>query len=187
MRIAACGHTMKAILFCILLLWTVAGCRRGNPEDDAALTAAPPPAAAMAPTGESVQLDDRLAQLDRQLQVMLKREVDDGTEARMLRAEALTDRLLEADPPVEWLASDYSLDARLRQLQALADRIVAAMRRDAAADSIRSDMRDLQRRVALLRRELAQPGGGAAPPSLDSLLAAVRMDAPMAAEGPGGE
>lgn len=179
---------MKSASFAALLaLVTLAGCRRANPEEQAGAANAVPPAAAMARLGESPRLDDRLAELDSLLQEMLSGDFGDEARAGMMRAEALTDRLLEAEPAVQWLASDYSLAARLRQLQALADRIVASIRRGADDQAIRAEVRDLQRQIATLRRELARPGGGPAPPSLDSLLSAVRMDAPAAAEGPGGE
>ena len=135
----------------------------------------------------AVQLEARLAELESVLRESMGGDLDDAKVERLLRAEALTDRLLEAEPPVEWLATDYSLDSKLRQLQALADRIVAQIRRGGEEQAVARDVRDLRRAVAVLRRDLVRPGGGKAPPPLDSLLASVRVEAPPAEEGASGE
>ena len=163
----------------------LAGCG-APPDDDEATSPAPPPAAALQ-MGESVQLGERLRELEEVLRESLGGDLDDGKIQRLLQAEALTDRLLEAEPPLEWLATDYSLDSKLRQLQALADRIVAQIRRGGEEQAVERDVRDLRRLVALLRRELEQPGGGDAPPPLDSRRAAVRVPGGIAEEGAGGE
>ena len=176
--------TMK--YFCLLgAAAFLLGCG-APPDDDDSMAPAPPPAAALQ-MGESVQLAERLRELEEVLRESLGGDLDDEKVQRLLRAEALTDRLLEAEPPMEWLATDYSLDSKLRQLQALADRIVAQIRRGGEEQAVERDVRDLRRLVALLRRELEQPGGGNAPPPLDSLLASVRVQGGMAEEGAGGE
>jgi hypothetical protein len=176
----------KSFLLASALL-ILGACRGRTPDEENVAGPVPPPAAAFAVSGESMRLEDRLARLERQLARIERHDIDDEAKTQLMAAEAQTDRLLEAEPPVQWLASDYSLEARLRQLQALADRIVAVIRRGEDDASLPDDVRALRREVTALRRDLARPGGGRAPVSLDSLLAAVRMDVQPAAEGLGGE
>lgn len=143
----------------------VAGCERGggDPEDA-------PPMDVVAPIA-GTPLAEALELLDRQLAEVLQLGMEGEGLQRFMVAEAITDRLLETQHPFPWLrAGGYSLDARLRQIQALADRIAAAVRSSAPADTVLVDLRRLRRDVVELRQALAQ-GGGPAPMSLERLLA----------------
>jgi hypothetical protein len=120
--------------------------------------------------------------LDRGLR-MLEQEVNaagndlgKSSVAHLLRAEAITDRLLEAQLPFTWLRADsYSLEAYVRQIQALADRIVAEIRNSEDRALVAQDVSELRKRVQALRRDLTR-GGGSPPWPLDSLLAGVPAD-----------
>ena len=64
--------------------------------------------------------------------------------------QELTDRLLETRYP-RWLRSEsYSVDAKLRQIQALADRVVAEIGSNAPKDSSLSDLKLLMGSVTAL-------------------------------------
>lgn len=126
---------------------------------------APTSAAALAPGMETENLNEQL----RKLEVELGHAVE-GEPDRVLTAEAITDRLIHAERSVDWLAGGYSVQARLRQLQAMADRVVALMRRGATLESVASDVSTMRAAVEDLQRRLAMPGGGSAPAPLDSLL-----------------
>lgn len=137
----------------------------------------PPPAAIIAPVRESMSLGEKLERLQTELDAALARgELDAVTRARIFRAEAITDRILEAPPPFEWLAADYDLEAWLRQLQAMADRIIAELRRDELEQRILEDTGRLREAVVALRIELARPGAGTRPTPLDTLLAHITVD-----------
>lgn len=150
----------------------------------------PPPAAMIAPVREWMTLDDKLARLQVELEAALARgELDRSAELRILRAEAITDRILESEVPFAWLAEGYGVEARLRQLQALGDRVVAQLRRNEPGERILADVARLHKQVTRLRTGLALPGGGEAPAPLDSLLAWVHTDSAlvMVHEGATGE
>ncbi|HEY0810288.1 MAG TPA: hypothetical protein VGD49_09010 [Longimicrobiales bacterium] len=160
-----------------LLLLTAAflsGCRR-NPEDNAVSDPSPPPAAAL--SGQQQSLDAGLRTLDTELSEAMRGDLDgDGAKNHLLRAEAITDRLLESDLPFHWLrARDYSVESMVRQIQALADRVIAKMRNGLDGQDLLPDVRELRQTVIQLRRALAM-GGGPAPVSLDSLLARYAND-----------
>lgn len=157
----------------LLLVLPLASCRR-NPEENAVSLPAPPPAAALAGQGKS--LDSSLIELGTELSKAIGSGMDDNGKTHMLRAEAITDRLLETRLPFSWLAStSYSLESYVRQIQALADRIVAEMRSGMDKAVLMHDVAELRARVVGLRRAMAA-GGGKAPPSLDSLLATTPAD-----------
>lgn len=165
---------MKRVSGLGLVLLAV-GCHRGE-EVQRSAVAAPPPAVVLTSALEPLGLEERLALLDRELaEGEARDEIDDHAIARFFRAEAITDRLLESNVPYAWLAEGYDLESRLRQIQSLADRVVAQIRRGAAEEGIMADVAVLRRQVADLRRALGE-GGGEAPPSLDALLAGVRAD-----------
>lgn len=126
---------------------------------------APPPAALLAP-GQDVDLPDKLAAVAAEIDLALG-----GEPARVLTAEAMTDQLLHAPRDIDWLATGYSVESRLRQIQSKADGIVAAMRRGATLTAIEPDLATLRADVEDLRRHLELPGGGPAPPTLETLLA----------------
>lgn len=127
---------------------------------------APPAAAVVAPGMEKESLAEQLQDLEAELERAMAGEPD-----RLLPAEAITDRLIHARRPVDWLATGYDVEARLRQLQAMADRVVARLRRGASLESVETDVATMRAAVADLMEQLSRPGGGAAPPTLDSLLA----------------
>ncbi len=150
-------------------------CRPRNLEDSAGAAPEPPPAAAIATAADTIPLTQQLQRLEEVTRSALQDEGQDAMRVHILQAEALTDRLLEARLPYQWMANQYSVEARLRQLQALADRIVAEFRRDEARESIRQDLSLMLDRVTSLRQEL-RLAGRPAPPSIDSLLAGVPQD-----------
>jgi len=165
---------MKRVGWSILVLLAV-GCHRGE-EVQRSAVAAPPPAVVLTSALESLGLEERLALLDRELaEGEARGEVDEHAIARFFRAEAITDRLLESNVPYPWLAEGYDLESRLRQIQSLADRVIAQIRRGATEEEILADVAGLRRQVAALRRAMGE-GGGEAPPSLDALLAGVQAD-----------
>ena len=144
-----------------------AGADMTTADGDAQL---PPPAAAMSAEG-GLGLDSRLERLEADLGRVIEGGLDDESQAYILAAEATTDRLLEEQPTADWLQVGYLVEARLRQIQALADRIVAELRREVAKELILEDVAALRASVRDLRAQLAAQGNGGAPPSLDSLLA----------------
>lgn len=125
-----------------------------------------PPAAAMISPGEAGETLD--AQLER-LRIELAAGMA-GDPERLLTAEAITDGLMEARRPFDWLSAGYDVEARLRQLQAMADRVVAQLRRNAPLSAVEEDVETMTISLTDLRRYLAAGAGGPAPPSLDSLL-----------------
>lgn len=150
------------------LVAATAGCGQAGGDVDGEQL---PPAAALSPSGGALTLEQKLAELDQTLGVILQTELSEESRPRVYRAEAVTDRLLEDEPPVAWLATGYDVEARLRQIQALADRIVAQMRRDVDRAVVLEDVAALHYAVRDLRTQLASEGGGRRPPPLDSLLA----------------
>lgn len=148
-------------------------CRR-NPEDRAVSQPAPPPAAALARQGTN--LDQSLQDLEKELSQALGSGLDKNGMTHIVTAEAITDRLLESRLPFAWLrATSYSLEAYVRQIQSLADRIVAESRSGVDTGTLTHDATLLRRKVINLRQVLAL--GGANPPmSLDSLLAKAPAD-----------
>jgi hypothetical protein len=166
----------QAIMRFSVLIFLVAAAACGqNPEESAISEASPPPAAALA--GRHQSLDEGLKLLDAELAAAMSDDLGSANaKSRLLRAEAITDRLLEADLPFHWLnARDYSVESMIRQIQALADRVVAKMRNGMDGQEILVDVRDMRRKVLMLRRDLTA-GGGPPPVSLDSLLARYGND-----------
>jgi hypothetical protein len=170
----------KVVLLSVCLL----GCSRGNPEE-VAVSAPPPPSAAVLAPGTGATLDARLAQLENELNSAIAHPNDDFSN-KLIRAEAITDRLLETKLPFAWIrTSSYGVEPMVRQIQALADRVLAEMRSGMPTDSVMPDVRMLQDRVKRLRAGL-RTAGSAAPPSLDQLLAAYAADT-LATTGDHGE
>ena len=165
------------LLLLIAVLAGLAGCRR-NPEEEAVSEPTPPPAAAFASQHQS--LDEGLKALDEELQRAMRGSLEgQSAKEHFLRAEAITDRLLEADLPFLWLKSrDYSVESAVRQIQALADRVVAQVRNGLDGARIEPDVRELRQKVLRLRQDLAA-GGGPPPLPLDSLLARYARDTPL--------
>lgn len=125
----------------------------------------PPAAAQIAPGMQTADLEDQLRTLAAEIEGARA-----GEPERLLTAEAVTDQLMHARRSLDWLAIGYDVEARLRQLQAMADRIVAQLRRGATLTSVEEDVETMQAAVDDLLTHLSRPGGGMAPPSLDSLL-----------------
>jgi hypothetical protein len=153
----------------LLLLLLLASCQRLS---DASAAATEVPATAVVPLASGLPLDQMLDMLQRELDAAVSGELDDDdVNARLIRAEAITDRLLDSRIPFEWLSAEhYRLDARLRQIQALADRVIAQIRSRAARTAMLTDARVLRDDVVRLRGEIGK-GGGAAPRPLSELLA----------------
>lgn len=148
------------ILFPALLL--IAAC---DDDSNAQLGNDAPPAAALTPGMDAENLDVQLQTLEAEIGRAL-----DGESGRLLTAEAITDRLIHADRSVDWLSPGYDVEARLRQIQSMADRIVAQLRRGMDLETVREEVAVMRVAVQDVQRQLAMPGGGDAPPALDSLL-----------------
>src|SRR5690606_20891753 len=157
-----------------LLVLAAAACRRDLAEERASAPA-PPPAAQIAPVTESMTLEERLERLSQELSAAYQGRLEGEALGRLLRAEAITDRLLEVKAPFPWLARGYSVDARLRQLQALADRIVAELRRGTEPEELLDEVQALMQATEDLRVALRE-GGGDRPTPLDALLATTLPD-----------
>lgn len=155
-------------LFALALTLVAAACGGSNEGEQL-----PPPAAAIAAASDALTLEQKLERLDQQLGGVLETGLDENGRSSLYGIEALTDRLLEEEPLVEWLPSGYDVEARLRQIQALADRVIAEMRREVNSEYVLQDIAALQFSVRDLRTRMQQPGAGDAPPPLDSLLAAT--------------
>jgi hypothetical protein len=166
----------------LTLVATLAGCRQ-NPEESAVSQPAPPPAAALA--RRTITLDNSLQELEKELSTALGTGLEDAGVSHILRAEAITDRLLEARLPFTWLAAGpYHLESKVRQIQALADRVVAEMRSGMDRATLMQEVTALRKDVIELRRAVAL-GGGNPPPSLDSLLARYPADSTIITGEPG--
>ena len=97
-------------------------------------------------------------------------QLDDDGVRHLVRVEALSDRILETGMPFGWLTgSDYSVEARVWQIQARADRIMARLRANARRDELLLEVQALRTDVATLRTAIGE-GGEAAPVPVDRLL-----------------
>jgi hypothetical protein len=157
------------LLICVCL----AGCRDSDPN---AVSSSPPTVALARNAGT---LDQALALLERELTDAINSSGND-TKVHLERAEAISDRLLETQLPFAWLQdSAYGVASMLRQIQALADRIVAEQHWSWGTPVINrqmlADLQDLQTKVKTLRQGL-RGRGGSAPMPLDSLLAKYAAD-----------
>jgi hypothetical protein len=161
----------RAALLCALL---PAACGR-QPDDETAADLAPPAAAELVPMQDNVPLDEKLARMDEELVVALRNDLRDDGVMSLYRAEAISDRLLETPPPFTWMKTSYLTEARLRQIQSLADRVIAQMRRQVDPALLRADVHQLRHEIGTLRSQMAA-GGSTRPPSLDSLLAGYAAD-----------
>jgi hypothetical protein len=115
-------------------------------------------------------LTDGLAIIDATLDSALTARFDELGMQQLLRAEALSDRVLETEMPFGWLASqNYSVEARVWQIQAQADRIVARLRAGARREDLVPEAEALRRDVNALRTAIAA-GGAPPPPPVERLL-----------------
>jgi hypothetical protein len=151
-----------------LVAAVIAGCGGTDLIEDS-----PERGAQLAPMGPPRQmtLDENLALVEQELVWILEHGLAGEGRERAYRAESLTDRLLESRPPFQWLSNGYYMEARLRQVQSMADRIVARLRRGEPDTQIMQDVRALHQQVTGLQAAVREGGGGDAPPPLDVLLA----------------
>lgn len=156
---------MRRSVLLVPVLLTATACGT-DPGERGVSRDAPPAAAVVAPDEQDQRLPARLEELTAELDSAAA-----GAPDRLLTAEAITDQLMDAPREMDWLATGYDLEARLRQMQAMADGLVARLRRGATLDEVRPEVELLQAAVADLQQQLALEGGGPAPPTLDSLLA----------------
>lgn len=162
---------IRSFLVSVLAASLAAGCRQSR-EEASAQTAAPPPAAALAPLGAAHTVDQALELLAAELNTAIETDLDEAGAASIVRAEAITDRLLETRVPFEWIANErYLVDSRIRQIQADADRIMAQVQSGVNRDTVLAAVATLAAQVNGLRQALQQ-NGGPAPPSIEELLAA---------------
>jgi hypothetical protein len=144
-----------------------------QPDETDLITPTRPPAAAIVPMREATPLEEMLAMLDQELRTAIDGELQGEAEAALIRAEAITDRLPEARLPFNWLLADqYSLDARLRQIQSQADRVVAALFSGQPRDYVMGEADLFQQQVTALRHTIAQ-GGGPPRVHVDRLIEAL--------------
>jgi hypothetical protein len=143
----------------------------GRPADDAAGTAA---LELPADDVSGLPLERILQRLEAQIDSALDEGLGAGAEHRLAAAEAITDRLIETGLPFEWIRVDdgYSVEARLRQIQALADRVMALSRGGVARDSLEAGVRAFRDSVRGLRQDL-ENGGGTPPVPVANLLRAM--------------
>lgn len=124
----------------------------------------------MAEIRPGTPLDEMLEKLDQHLVNAMSGQLDGDAGNEFLRAEAITDRLLEARMPFEWIPSQsYSLESKLRQIQSSADRVLAQLRTAAPKPQMLQELRTLRTDVAMLRQTIAA-GGAPAPVPVDRLL-----------------
>jgi len=169
---------MRAVL---LLCIALAACG----PSDAADAADPASVAILAEIRAGMPLDSLLYMIDEHLVRATAGGMEGDAALQFLRAEALTDRLLEARAPFEWLTSErYSVEARLRQIQSSADRVRAQVQTAAPREIMLQDLRTLRNEVVQLRQALTK-GGTRAPPDIHQLLASdtVRLRPGAGAEG----
>jgi hypothetical protein len=163
----ACKAMRKTLLLVCLCL---TACR----ESDPSTASADLPIAELGRNAGT--LDGALGLLERELAAAMKSGGD--MKVHLARAEAISDRLLETQLPFTWLQDRaYSVASMLRQIQALADRIVAEQLwgGPVMTQQMLTDLQDLQNKVKTLRTGL-QGRGGASPMALDSLLAKYAAD-----------
>ncbi len=171
---------MRIRPFLVLVLAAMpAACGR-SPDEALAQSAAPPPAAALAPLSGENTAGQALELLAAELDAVLQSELADPD--AILRAEAISDRLLETRRPFAWIPDErYFVDSLLRQIQAEADRILAQVQSGVPRDTVLAAVRGLAAEVAQLREDLAGPGAPA-PPSLQQLLSGDTAAQPRAAQ-----
>jgi len=149
----------------VLGIAILAGCGRAPQPDDGlrAGQAAPPPRT-------NPSLDASLARMEAELDTALAAGVDGAGIERLYRAEEISNRLLESHPPFAWLEDEnYSVDARLRQIQSVADRVVARIRSSGRREELTADVESLRAEIRTLRAGLAR-GGTAAPIPIERIL-----------------
>jgi hypothetical protein len=156
---------MRAIVL-LVFMSLFAACGPATPPDQSPQMTL----AVMTAVRPGTPLDEMLAMLDQHLIDAMSGQLEGSAGEAFLRAEAITDRLLEARMPFEWIPSDrYSIESRLRQIQSSADRVRAQLRTAAPRAQMLQDLRTLRADVARLRQTIAA-GGTDAPIPVDRLL-----------------
>lgn len=170
---------MRHLLLIIPLL--VAAC---NDVPWSGAAEGPPPNADAETFPPGADLRDGLTLIAAILDSAIVTQLNDDGVVHLLRAETLTDRILETGMPFGWLpASEYSLEARVWQIQARADRIVARLRAGARRDELLVDVQALREDVAALHTAISG-GGTPAPVPIDRLL--ERLDSVTRRRDPSG-
>jgi hypothetical protein len=150
----------------VLFLALLAACGP-TPQDELPMHSA---AAAMLEVRPGMPLDSLLYILDGYLASAQEGWLEGEAATDFRRAEALTDRLLEARMPFEWIPDQqYSLESRLRQIQSLADRVLAMLDTGVQRDTVLAEL-DLLRQEVIRVRQLVGRGGTRAPPPIERLL-----------------
>jgi hypothetical protein len=170
---------MRNVAF-ILSVLIAAACAPTPPEETAVQSAA----AVMLEVRPGTPLDSMLFMLDDLLARAMAGRLDGESVIDFRRAEALTDRLLEASLPFEWIPGEqYSLESRLRQIQSAADRVLAQLETGAPREPMLAELRALRNDVVALRETVAR-GGTRAPPPIERLLRFGDTTAVTPAAGP---
>jgi hypothetical protein len=153
----------RSLLRPAFLAAVLAACGPTGPRGWLASPETPPAAAEAGALEPGMPLDDALGRIAVLLDSALAGRLEDDGTAQILRAEAMTDRLGETRLPFLWLAAEnYSVEARLWQVQAAADRVVAQIRVGVRRDDLLPDVVALRDEVYRLRAGLAD--GGTPPP-----------------------
>jgi hypothetical protein len=149
-----------------LLMTLLAACGP-TPQDELPLQSA---AAIMLEVRPGAPLDSLLYTLDSYLARAQEGWLEGEAATDFRRAEALTDRLLEARMPFQWIPDQqYSLESRLRQIQSLADRVLAMLDTGVQRDTVLAEL-DILREEVIRTRQIVARGGTRAPPPIERLL-----------------
>jgi hypothetical protein len=136
-----------------------------QPEPQVAATAA-----IMTQVQAGAPLQNLLEMMEEHLALASEGRMEGQAVVDFRRAEAISDRLLEARLPFEWIAEEqYSVGARLRQIQSKADRVLAMLETGVPRDSVLAELELLRGQVARMQETIAQ-GGTQAPPHIHLLL-----------------
>lgn len=157
---------MKPIYRLLIVSLVIGACGTAESADGVSRDA--PPAAAVLAPGEAGDLVEELRGMIAELDLAVTEDPE-----RILTAEAISDRLMQARRPTDWLSSGYDVEARLRQIQTMADRLVAILRRGSPMTRVEPDVRTLQLAASDLLEGLERSGARSKPLSLDTLLARV--------------
>ena len=154
------------IVAIVVSLSIAAGCQP-RPEE----TPAQSTAIVMTEIRPGAPLDEMLQHLETEVVLADSGGMEGEAVNHFRRAEAISDRLLEARLPFEWMtAEQYSVQARLRQIQSSADRVLAQVQTNAPREEMLRNLSQLRRDVSRLREAISR-GGGRAPTPLERLLA----------------
>jgi hypothetical protein len=160
-------ETTMRLIALLLFLCVIQACGPSRPPDDSPQATI----AVMTEIRPGTPLAEMLEMLDQYLVSSMSGQLEGSAVDEFRHAEAITDRLLEARMPFEWIPTEqYSLESRLRQIQSSADRVHAQIRTAAPRAQMLHDLRMLRTDVARLRQTVAA-GGTAAPIPVDRLLA----------------